>query len=98
MSPEIVLTHSPVDYMEDHMNASRLAVTAAFSRSECPISPSIHRARPPSIRSLSIMPNHSGTVIGLRRLIEPDFYVDVTRCSNKKSNVGQTRKSETVAG
>jgi len=29
--PEIILTHSPKDYMEDHTNASRLAVTAAFS-------------------------------------------------------------------
>jgi LmbE family N-acetylglucosaminyl deacetylase len=28
--PRIVLTHSPSDYMEDHMNAQRLAVTAAF--------------------------------------------------------------------
>lgn len=28
----IVLTHSPQDYMEDHMTASRLAVTAAFNR------------------------------------------------------------------
>ncbi|MDP1564452.1 MAG: PIG-L family deacetylase [Pirellulaceae bacterium] len=31
-NPDIVLTHSPVDYMEDHQNASRLAVSAAFSR------------------------------------------------------------------
>ena len=30
--PEIVLTHSPQDYMEDHMIASRLAVSAAFAR------------------------------------------------------------------
>src|SRR5690606_16685869 len=30
--PSIVLTHSPVDYMEDHMNTCRLAVTAAFAR------------------------------------------------------------------
>ena len=30
--PAIVLTHSPVDYMEDHTNTCRLAVTAAFSR------------------------------------------------------------------
>jgi LmbE family N-acetylglucosaminyl deacetylase len=30
--PGIVLTHSPQDYMEDHMNTSRLAVTAAFTR------------------------------------------------------------------
>lgn len=30
--PNIVLTHSPEDYMEDHTNACRLAVTAAFAR------------------------------------------------------------------
>ena len=29
--PSIVLTHSPEDYMEDHMIAGRLAVTAAFA-------------------------------------------------------------------
>jgi LmbE family N-acetylglucosaminyl deacetylase len=33
VAPEILLLHSPQDYMEDHMNASRLAVTAAFCRS-----------------------------------------------------------------
>ena len=32
VKPTIVLTHSPIDYMEDHMAASRLAVTAAFAR------------------------------------------------------------------
>jgi N-acetylglucosamine malate deacetylase 1 len=32
VKPSVVLTHSPEDYMEDHMNTSRLAVTAAFSR------------------------------------------------------------------
>lgn len=30
--PTVVLTHSPLDYMEDHMNTSRLAVTACFIR------------------------------------------------------------------
>jgi LmbE family N-acetylglucosaminyl deacetylase len=30
--PQIVLAHSPQDYMEDHTNACRLAVTAAFTR------------------------------------------------------------------
>ena len=29
--PSIVLTHAPQDYMEDHMNTCRLAVTAAFT-------------------------------------------------------------------
>ena len=32
VKPGIVLTHSPQDYMEDHMTTSRLAVTAAFTR------------------------------------------------------------------
>jgi len=30
--PQIVLTHALSDYMEDHQNAARLAVTAAFCR------------------------------------------------------------------
>jgi LmbE family N-acetylglucosaminyl deacetylase len=32
VKPGIVLTHSPLDYMEDHANTSRLAVSAAFTR------------------------------------------------------------------
>jgi len=32
IKPTIVLTHSPQDYMEDHTNTCRLAVTAAFAR------------------------------------------------------------------
>lgn len=32
VKPTLILTHSPVDYMEDHMNTSRLVVTAAFIR------------------------------------------------------------------
>src|SRR5262245_19115735 len=32
VDPSIVLTHSPHDYMEDHMNTARLAVTATFAR------------------------------------------------------------------
>jgi N-acetylglucosamine malate deacetylase 1 len=32
VAPEILLTHSPRDYMEDHTNTCRLAVTAAFAR------------------------------------------------------------------
>ncbi len=32
VKPSIILTHSPADYMEDHTNTCRLAVTAAFAR------------------------------------------------------------------
>jgi len=32
VQPSVILTHSPVDYMEDHMNTCRLVVSAAFTR------------------------------------------------------------------
>jgi len=32
IAPEIILTHPPADYMEDHTNVCRLAVTGAFVR------------------------------------------------------------------
>ncbi len=32
VAPDVLLTHSPSDYMEDHENACRLAVSAAFCR------------------------------------------------------------------
>jgi LmbE family N-acetylglucosaminyl deacetylase len=32
VAPTVILTQSPQDYMEDHVNTARLAVTAAFSR------------------------------------------------------------------
>ena len=32
IQPGIILTHSPSDYMEDHQDASRIAVSAAFTR------------------------------------------------------------------
>jgi LmbE family N-acetylglucosaminyl deacetylase len=32
VKPKIILTHSPEDYMEDHINTCRLAVTASFAR------------------------------------------------------------------
>ena len=33
VGPDVVLTHSPEDYMEDHVNVCRLAVTSAFTHS-----------------------------------------------------------------
>jgi LmbE family N-acetylglucosaminyl deacetylase len=32
VAPEIILTHSSQEYMEDHMNTTRLVLTAAFAR------------------------------------------------------------------
>lgn len=75
--PDIILTHSPEDYMEDHMNTSRLAVSAAFARgipnfvSEPPLDPcsndvTVYHAMPHGLRD------------GLRRPVEPDLFIDTT--------------------
>jgi LmbE family N-acetylglucosaminyl deacetylase len=82
-APDIVLTHSPSDYMEDHMNACRLAVTAAFARSmpnfqpEPPIPPvsgdvAIYHAMPHGLRD------------GLRRRVHAGSYVDTTSVHAEK--------------
>jgi LmbE family N-acetylglucosaminyl deacetylase len=43
--PTLVLTHSPQDYMEDHMNTSRLAVSGAFATSAATGTPPRGKAR-----------------------------------------------------
>ena len=58
VAPEILLVQSPQDYMEDHQNAARLAVSAAFTRGmrnfetvppTAPVSQPVH-VRPSSSR------------------------------------------------
>ena len=77
VKPAVVLTHSPQDYMEDHTNTSRLAVTAAFSRgmpnfktvpqrSSIPGDVTIYHAMPHGLRD------------GLRRRIVPSAFVNTT--------------------
>ncbi|MCU0959219.1 MAG: PIG-L family deacetylase [Pirellulaceae bacterium] len=77
VAPEIVLTHSPVDYMEDHTNTCRLVVTAAFSRGmpNFPVVP----ARPPVMQPTAVY--HAQPYSNrdpLRRLVLPELFVDVT--------------------
>lgn len=74
--PRIVLTHSPADYMEDHMNTARLAVTATFAKgfpnfvSDPPLDPV-----PGDVTVYHAMPH--GLQDGLRRPVHPDCFVDV---------------------
>lgn len=75
--PRIVLTHSPEDYMEDHMNTSRLAVTAAFARGF----PNFASSPPMAPQSGDVTVYHAmphGLCDGLRRPIAPDLFVDTT--------------------
>lgn len=93
VGPDIVLTHSPQDYMEDHMNASRLAVTAAFSRGmpnfrvEPPVPPvqgevTVYHALPHGLRD------------GLRRRVDPGCWVDTAPVHARKREALAAHRSQ----
>jgi LmbE family N-acetylglucosaminyl deacetylase len=80
--PSIVLTHSPQDYMEDHTNTCRLAVTAAFSRGMRNFA---RTAKP--IWSGDVTVYHAqphGLCDGLRRRMIPGSFVDITSVMDRK--------------
>src|SRR2546426_3901836 len=75
VSPSIVLTHSPQDYMEDHENTCRLTVTAAFARgmqnfSTQPSRPAIDA----EVALYHAMPH--GLCDALRRRVAAELYVN----------------------
>jgi LmbE family N-acetylglucosaminyl deacetylase len=77
VDPAIVLTHSPQDYMEDHSNTCRLAVTAAFARGmpNFPTQP----ARTPVQQPVTIYhAQPHGNCDGLRQPVQPELFVDVS--------------------
>ena len=78
VAPQIVLTHSPQDYMEDHTETCRIAVTAAFTHAMPNFATQPPRA-PASLEGkvavYHAMPH--GLKDGLRQPIVPDFFVDV---------------------
>ena len=75
--PRIVLTHAPQDYMEDHMNVSRLAVGAAFVRGM----PNFDTDPPTPGYEDDVVIYHAmphGLRDPLRRSVEPDLFVDTS--------------------
>jgi LmbE family N-acetylglucosaminyl deacetylase len=93
IKPTIFLLQSPQDYMEDHQNACRLMVTAAFCR---------------GMRNFITRPNHPpygdevavyhaqpyGLRDALRRLIVPGHYVDVSSVLQAKRDLLACHKSQ----
>ena len=76
VAPDIILTHPPQDYMEDHMNTCRLVVTAAFARgmpnyAVDPPTPAVGKP----VTLYHCMPH--GLQTPMRRPVQPDLYVDV---------------------
>ena len=83
IQPDIMLLPSPEDYMEDHMNTARIAVTAAFCRGM----PNYHSEPPEPPVQQNVVLYHAlpyGLTDGLRRRIEPDFYTNITSVIDQK--------------
>jgi LmbE family N-acetylglucosaminyl deacetylase len=92
-APSIVLTHSPQDYMEDHMTAGRLAVTAAFSRGmpNFPVDP----PRGPVEGEVTVYHGQPhGNRDGLWNPVRPTHFVDVTDLIERKVRVLSCHKSQ----
>jgi len=93
VKPTVVLTHSPEDYMEDHVNTCRLAVSATFARGmpnfitdpkldadnyDC----TIYHALPHSLRD------------NFRRRIKPGAFVNTTAVHALKLDALKAHKSQ----
>jgi len=93
VNPDIVLTHSPQDYMEDHQNTCRLLVTGAFTRGMPNFTP--NPPRPPVSKQVALyhaMPH--GLRDGLRRLVRAGQFVDVGSVLKTKREMLACHKSQ----
>lgn len=77
VKPSVILTHPPVDYMEDHTATCRLAVTAAFAHGM----PNFRSTPPRPVNDVEVTLYHCtphGLMDPLRRPIAPAAFVDTT--------------------
>lgn len=94
-APDIMLVPSPEDYMEDHVNASRLAVTATFCRAMPNI---LSRPRRMPVQK-DVVVYHAlphGLKDAMRRQPVPDFYVNITKVIDRKEKMLAQHQSQKV--
>ena len=84
VKPSVVLTHPPVDYMEDHTNTCRLAVTATFAR-EMPNFTTVPARAPFAGETVIYHCVPHGHCDQLRRPLAPDLFVNTTSVHALKS-------------
>jgi N-acetylglucosamine malate deacetylase 1 len=91
--PEIVLTHALLDYMEDHQNAARLAVTATFTRGMPGFvtQPAIQTYNT-DVTIYHAQPHGNRTPMG--EVVRPTHIVDVTRFSIRKQELLKAHASQ----
>jgi LmbE family N-acetylglucosaminyl deacetylase len=89
----IVLTHSPQDYMEDHQNVCRLAVSAAF----CHAMPNWESDPPTPTYGGDVTVYHAmphGLCDPMRRAVVAGSYVDTTAVHGQKREALATHVSQ----
>ena len=93
VAPDVILTHSPQDYMEDHMTTCRLAVSAAFLRAMPGYETTPKRA--PAQKPVTIYhANPHGLRDGLRRRIHPGAFIDTTSVHARKTAALECHRSQ----
>ena len=85
VAPVIILTHSPQDYMEDHMNTSRLVVTAAFARGMPNFKTTPQRKPVPGNAAIYHAMPH-GLRDQLRKPVTPELFVNTDSVHARKRN------------
>jgi N-acetylglucosamine malate deacetylase 1 len=93
VNPSILLIPSPQDYMEDHTNTCRLAVTAAFSRG-MPNFRTIPSRQPGSTDVTLYHGMPHGLCDPLRKRITPDLYVNTEPVHGRKREALATHHSQ----
>lgn len=93
VKPKVILTQSPDDYMEDHINSCRIAVTAAFCRGmlNAPCTPQREPIQDDVVVYHAIP---HGLMNPFRKLIEPEFFVNVEPMMQKKWDMLACHKSQ----
>jgi len=93
IAPQILLVHSPDDYMEDHMNACRLAVTAAFARGmrNFPVEPAV-KPIDWEVTIYHAQPHMNMNQLGKR--VIPDLFVDISDVMHRKKQALLAHRSQ----
>jgi len=92
-APDILLIPSSQDYMEDHTNTCRLAITAAFTRGM----PNYVTSPPTEVIHNEIAVYHAqphGNRDGMNQLITPDIFINISDVMEEKRNMLAEHKSQ----
>jgi LmbE family N-acetylglucosaminyl deacetylase len=93
VKPDVVLALSLEDYMEDHMNSARLAVTASFLRGV----PNYHSfpPEPPVFKDVMVYHSTPHTLTDqIRRPIIPELFVDISAMIEEKERMLSCHESQ----